>query len=245
MTALVVVAKECVPGHVKTRLCPPLSPTGAAAVAAACLADTLAALADAPAARHVLYLGRPDDVGPPGSRRPGPALPDEAVGWEVLGQPTGTLDVRLGALLDHLDEPLLLMGMDTPQVTAAHVAPALDRLAATGSGRDAWLGLAADGGYWALGLGAAAGRSGAASTAARPARRGDLVRGVPMSRDDTGERQRERLERAGLRVHLLDELVDVDTVRDLRGVVREAPGGRVARTAAELGCLEAVPEAVS
>ncbi|GAA4838525.1 DUF2064 domain-containing protein [Luteimicrobium xylanilyticum] len=227
MTALVVVAKECLPGLVKTRLCPPLAAVEAASVAAACLADTLAVLAEVPAGRRILYLGRSDGGRPGGAPRP--ALPGEAAGWEVLRQPGGPLDVRLGGLLDRLDEPFLLVGMDTPQVTAAHLAPALEALATPAGGdRDAWLGPAADGGYWALGLGGEAPRAG---------RRGDLVRGVPMSRDDTGERQRERLERAGLRVRLLDELVDVDTVDDLRAVAGLAPGSRVARVAAGLGSL--------
>ncbi|MGC5165192.1 TIGR04282 family arsenosugar biosynthesis glycosyltransferase [Luteimicrobium sp. DT211] len=231
MTTLVVIAKACVPGRVKTRLHPPLTLAGAARVAAAALADTLEALGDAgPGAgspgdtlvgRRVLYFdGSAADV------------PDEAAGYEVVPQAPGLLDARIGWLLDHVRGPLLLVGMDTPQVTVAHLAPALAGLAGAADEPDAWLGPAADGGYWALGLGAGA-------------RRGDLVRGVPMSRDDTGARQRERLERAGQRVRLLDELVDVDTVDDLRTVARAAPGGRVARAAEELGCLELAPEAAS
>jgi len=240
VTTLVVIAKACVPGRVKTRLHPPLTLVGAARVAAASLADTLEALggnsgAGAPGAavgRRVLFFdGAAADV------------PQEAAGYDVVPQVPGTLDARIGWLLDHVDGPLLLVGMDTPQVTVARLAPALAGLAASADGRDAWLGPAADGGYWALGLGADTGRTRHPSWGA--GRRGDLVRGVPMSRDDTGARQRERLERAGLRVRLLDELVDVDTVDDLRTVVRAAPGGRVARAAEELGCLDLVPGAAS
>ncbi|MYW30066.1 glycosyltransferase, partial [Streptomyces sp. SID2119] len=40
-TELLVIAKEPVPGRVKTRLCPPFSPAEAAELAAAALADTL------------------------------------------------------------------------------------------------------------------------------------------------------------------------------------------------------------
>ena len=43
MSALVVIAKECLPGRVKTRLHPPFTMAEAAAIAAASLADTLAA----------------------------------------------------------------------------------------------------------------------------------------------------------------------------------------------------------
>ena len=42
---LLVLAKEPLPGRAKTRLSPALSPAGAADVARACLADTLAAVA--------------------------------------------------------------------------------------------------------------------------------------------------------------------------------------------------------
>ena len=41
MTTLIVIAKECVPGRVKTRLHPPFSLEQAAEIASACLADTL------------------------------------------------------------------------------------------------------------------------------------------------------------------------------------------------------------
>ena len=82
---------------------------------------------------------------------------------------------------------------------------------------DAWLGFANDGGFWLLAL-------------RDP--RGDLIRGVPMSRDDTGSIQLDRLLDAGLRVRLLPELVDVDTIEDAREVAASAPETRFARTLA-------------
>ena len=57
---LVVIAKAPVPGRVKTRLTPPFSPEQAARLAAAALADSLAAAALVPAAGHTVALeGRP------------------------------------------------------------------------------------------------------------------------------------------------------------------------------------------
>jgi glycosyltransferase A (GT-A) superfamily protein (DUF2064 family) len=50
------------------------------------------------------------------------------------------------------------------------------------------------------------------------ARRGDLVRGVGMSQDDTGAVQRARLIDAGLVVADLPELTDIDDVDSLRAV---------------------------
>ncbi|MFD5538831.1 DUF2064 domain-containing protein [Streptomyces sp. NPDC127079] len=132
MTTLLVIAKEPRPGRVKTRLTPPFSPEQAAALAEASLADTLHAVAGAPATRRVLALD--------GS--PGPWLPP---GFDVVPQCAGGLDARLADAFAHCAGPTLLIGMDTPQVT-----PALLTVDFTGS--DAYFGPAEDGGFWALGL---------------------------------------------------------------------------------------------
>ncbi|RMB85915.1 DUF2064 domain-containing protein [Streptomyces shenzhenensis] len=132
MTTLLVIAKEPRPGRVKTRLTPPFTPRQAAELAEAALADTLAAVADAPATRRVLVLD--------GS--PGPWLPP---GFDVVPQSAGGLDERLADAFAGCTGPALLIGMDTPQVT-----PAL--LSVEFTGCDAYFGPAEDGGFWALGL---------------------------------------------------------------------------------------------
>ncbi|MFK0252784.1 DUF2064 domain-containing protein [Streptomyces sp. NPDC090445] len=134
MTSLLVIAKEPVPGRVKTRLTPPFTPAEAAALAEAALADTLAAAAATPADRHVLVL----------DGTPGPWLP---AGFEVVPQSGGGLDERLAAAFAACAGPALLIGMDTPHVTPELLAPALDFDTC-----DAWFGPAVDGGFWALGL---------------------------------------------------------------------------------------------
>src|SRR5207249_3808926 len=55
-TGLLVFAKEPVVGRAKTRLSPPLTPAGAARLAAAMLDDTLAAVSAVPAVRPVLVV---------------------------------------------------------------------------------------------------------------------------------------------------------------------------------------------
>ncbi|AZM92368.1 DUF2064 domain-containing protein [Streptomyces sp. W1SF4] len=195
MTSLLVIAKAPVPGRVKTRLTPPFSPGQAAALAEAALADTLAAVAATPAGRHVLVL----------EGAPGRWLPP---GFEVVPQSGGSLDERLAAAFAGCTGSALLIGMDTPQVTPAHLAPALEFDA-----YDAWFGPAADGGFWALGL-----------AAPDPA----LLLGVPMSAPDTGAVQYERLRAAGLRTGLLPRLRDVDTAADAAEVAALAPTGRFA-----------------
>ncbi|MFD9725092.1 DUF2064 domain-containing protein [Streptomyces sp. NPDC059072] len=136
MTSLLVIAKEPVPGRVKTRLTPPFTPQQAAVLAEAALADTLAAVAATPAERHVLVL----------DGAPGPWLPP---GFDVVPQRGGGLDERLAAAFAGCAGPALLIGMDTPQVTPELLAPAL-----AFDAYDAWFGPAADGGFWALGLAA-------------------------------------------------------------------------------------------
>lgn len=185
-----VVAKECLPGKVKTRLTPALSPEGAARVASASLADTLSTVRALPADRRVLFFD-------------GDVVPESADGFDVLHQPGGGLDERLGFLFDTIDGPLLLVGMDTPQVSADDLAPVFDQ-----PERGAWFGPAEDGGFWSLYL-------------HDPT--GDLLRGVPMSQDDTGAVQLARLTDAGLDVGILGELLDVDTVPDAERVAEIAP----------------------
>ncbi|MFJ8200867.1 DUF2064 domain-containing protein [Streptomyces sp. NPDC096152] len=132
MTTLLVIAKEPRPGRVKTRLTPPFTPREAAELAEAALADTLHAVAAAPAGRRVLVL----------DGTPGPWLPP---GFDVVPQCGGGLDERLAAAFAGCAGPALLIGMDTPQVT-----PAL--LTVDFADCDACLGPAEDGGFWALGM---------------------------------------------------------------------------------------------
>jgi len=129
---LIVIAKQPVPGRVKTRLVPPCTHEQAAALAEAALADTLHTILMVPAARRVLVL-----EGEPGSWLPS--------GFEIVRQCSGPLDERLASAFAAVDGPALLVGMDTPQVTSGLLT--VDWQAA-----DAWFGPATDGGFWALGL---------------------------------------------------------------------------------------------
>lgn len=202
-TTLLVIAKEPLPGRVKTRLTPPFTPTEAALLAEAALADTLRAVLALPARRRVLVL----------EGRPGPWLPP---GIEVVPQSAGGLDERLAAAFERCTGPTLLVGMDTPQITPALLAPALGPGGWTGC--DAWFGPADDGGFWALGL--------AAPESAPPG----LIRGVPMSVPETGAVQRRGLLDAGLTVRDLPPLRDVDSAADAEYVAALAPHGRFAAT---------------
>ena len=193
IATVLVLAKEPLPGKVKTRLVPPLSFEGAAEVAAAALADTLRVVAPA-AARRVIVL----------DGAAGPWLPH---GWRVAAQRVGGLDQRLADAFGNAGRgATVLVGMDTPQLRP-------EQLAAFDPYRyDACLGLAVDGGYWAIGL-------------ADPAVARAVIPGVPMSTVDTGVEQLRRLRGHGLRVQLLDSLEDIDTFAAAQRVAAVMPSG--------------------
>ena len=211
---ILVLAKEPVPGRVKTRLTPPFTPREAAALAEAALTDTLEAVRRTRVIRHVLAL----------AGEPGPWLPG---GFEVIPQRGGGLDERIAAAMwdtyASLPVPTVLIGMDTPQLTAGLLEAAVEPLARTMA--DAAFGPAEDGGFWMLGL-------------RRPDP--DLTLGVPMSEPVTGRAQLVRL-----RIHMTPELVDVDTLAEAARVARQAPASRFAATlAATLGAPAELDEPV-
>ncbi len=208
MTTLIIIAKETIPGRVKTRLHPPLSLEQAAQLAAASIADTLAAVGNLPTTRRILLFD-------------GNLLPPGSESYDMTPQTAGDLDERLAAAFDEAVGPTVLIGMDTPQVTADDLAPAFTEWP---DDADAFFGPADDGGFWALGM-------------REP--RGDLIRGVPMSRDDTGAIQLQRLRDAGLRVTMLPTLTDVDTIDSAREVAALAADTSFARL------LATMPEARS
>jgi rSAM/selenodomain-associated transferase 1 len=209
--SLVVLAKAPYPGRVKTRLCPPCTPDEAAILATAALTDTLTAVAAVGACRHILVL----------DGQPGRWLP---AGFEVVAQRGDGLDERLGAAFDAVGGPALLVGMDTPQITATLLESAARTLVS--GRRDAVLGRAHDGGYWCIGL-------------RRPDTR--VFDGVPMSTGRTGRTQLERLHELGLDVALLPRVRDVDTFDDARAVAREAPASRFAAAVASVGTRSVGP----
>ncbi|WP_412542898.1 TIGR04282 family arsenosugar biosynthesis glycosyltransferase [Longispora sp. K20-0274] len=196
---IMVVAKQPVPGRVKTRLCPPCTPEQAADLATAALEDTLDAVRAVPAARTLLL----DGVYP-------------APGFDVLAQRGDGLGERLANGFADRPGPTLLIGMDTPQADPELLGAALAWLGQA----DAVLGLAEDGGWWALGL--------------RDPAHGALLRDVPMSTPDTGRLTALALATAGLRVLPLPVLRDVDTIADAAAVAALAPHGRFARAVAAL-----------
>ncbi len=199
---VLVVAKAPRPGHVKTRLCPPLSHAGAAAVARAALMDTL------------------DSVVAAGPSRATVVLDGEVGSWlrsgvHVIPQRTGPFADRLeGAIEDAFaafPAPILLVGMDTPQMAPGHLTTAAETLLKGDT--DTILGRADDGGFWIIGT-----RQPVAG----------LCNGVPMSTATTGRSQLARLSALGLRCSEVNPMRDVDVMEDALAVAAAAPRSRFA-----------------
>jgi len=196
---LLVLAKAPVPGRVKTRLCPPCTPEQAATIARAAIVDTLEVARGVLHVRPVLVL----------DGEPGPWVPP---GLAVIPQTVGDLADRLAAAFAAVDGPTVLIGMDTPQVTAASLDAAVTALCRPNV--DAILGHTIDGGWWIIGL------------------RDPHLRafdGVPMSTSTTGHAQSAKLAALGLRTRELAVEMDVDTFADARTVADRIPHSRFAR----------------
>jgi hypothetical protein len=195
---VLVMAKEPVPGRVKTRLMPSFTRNQAADIAAAALADALEAVTKCSADRWILAL----------DGRPGPWLP---CGFEVVAQQGTCFQERLSCAWAWAGGPGLQIGMDTPQLTSSDLDQALEALVRPDT--QAVLGPTIDGGWWGLGLMRADPR---------------MFIGVPMSTASTGQLQLARLHRLGLRTTILPIQRDLDEAEDALAIASETPHLRTA-----------------
>lgn len=214
---LLVVARAPVPGLAKTRLAAAVGDRIAAEMAAAALLDTLDAAAAAPVpARVVALCGELDDAVNAAEIR------GRLASFAVIPQRGNDFGSRLANA--HADaaavdgRPVLQIGMDTPQVSAELLAACGQRLVEA----PVVLGLARDGGWWALGVHTPA--------------LAECLRDVPMSQPDTGALTLKAVRSNGVSVSLLEELTDFDVVDDV-AVVREGcrRGSRFAQAARAAG----------
>lgn len=205
-----ILAKRPLAGRVKTRLCPPLEPEGAARLSAAMLADALERCLACRAFETALFFAPP--VEEPWFRSAFPELD------RFLPQRGSDLGARLAnAFADGLAEPgvrtMVAIGSDQPLVGAALLVRAHEALEA---GADLVLGPDHGGGYYLVGL-------------REP--RAELFTEVVMSRARTFADTLERAQGAGLELHLLEEGLDVDTADDLEHLADRL--ARLARSQAD------------
>jgi rSAM/selenodomain-associated transferase 1 len=207
--ALVIFAKAPIPGQVKTRLCPPLTPDEAASLHGSFVLDMLErsgraakAHADhatrsrldrffacAPSSDHVFFK-----------------VVEERHGVRLIDQ----VGDDLGARMDHAFAtifamgyaPALLVGTDLPTLPESSFSNALDLLTI----HDLVLGPALDGGYFLIGL-----------NRPTPA----LFTDVAWSTDQVFAQTRHKADALGLKTALLPAERDVDTVDDLRAFIHE------------------------
>ena len=194
--AFTVMAKAPLPGKVKTRLTPPLTPHQAADLNACFLRDTVTNLAEAAGNTAEVVIS----YTPTGA---------EAAFLGIL--PDGTLLVPqrgdgFGERLLYTAQDMFACGFsavclidsDSPTVPTAAFAAAAQALLSPGA--RAVLGPSADGGYYLIGT-------------QRPEAR--LFERITWSSDAVCAETRERAREAGLEMHLLAEWYDVDDAHSL------------------------------
>jgi glycosyltransferase A (GT-A) superfamily protein (DUF2064 family) len=192
---VLVVAKAPVPGLAKTRLAAKRGEEAAADIAAAALLDILDAVAQTPVTARVVAMTGDLDHACRGAE-----IAERLGSFTVIGQRGDDFADRLANA--HADaairgQPVLQIGMDTPQVSAELLTDCAGSLLTA----PALLGMARDGGWWVLGV-------------ADPSS-AECLRQVPMSRPDTGAVTLAALRDTGISVKLVEELHDVDTVEDI------------------------------
>ena len=187
--ALAIFAKTPLPGRVKTRLTPPLSPRNAAALYRCMLLDTIARSSTLDIDIVIFYEG---------GRQ---FFLDAAPGARLVHQHEGGLGTRLerafGALSEMGYEARVVIGTDAPDLPLAYIDEAF-RLMESGS--DAVFGPAADGGYYLVAL---------------KGEYGELFRDVPWSTGQVLATSLERARTSSLSVSLLPPWYDVDSFEDL------------------------------
>lgn len=201
---LVLYTKPAVPGRVKTRLTPALTPDEAAGMHAAFVADLVERLRrgafdlriawalDAPAG------GAEGDTAPPG----GP------LGMRQEGRDLGERLYRGLSAATRLDggaAVVAALGSDHPTVPLETLHEAFERVEA---GAEVVLGPSLDGGYYLIVL---------TAEAVLP----ELFDGIDWSTERVLAQTRERIDAAGLRLELVDEALDVDTPEDLARLADE------------------------
>jgi rSAM/selenodomain-associated transferase 1 len=198
--AVAIFAKAPVPGRVKTRLVPPLTPEEAASVARACLEDTLRVFVPAGGDTEVrLFLdGRPDAA---------LAAFASSLGVPVVPQAAGDLGTRLIAAFRALRargaNRVLALGSDSPTVEPGRLREAFRAL----DSFDVVLGPADDGGYWLIGT--------------RNEGADGVFQDIPWSTSGVIRATLARASALGLSLHQLPPWYDIDDAASLMRAMNE------------------------
>ncbi|MBI4216628.1 MAG: TIGR04282 family arsenosugar biosynthesis glycosyltransferase [Chloroflexi bacterium] len=190
--ALAIMAREPVPGQVKTRLGPHLTPVQSAELYSAFLHDTVELVASL--STYTPFLAFTPPEAETFFRQ---SMPPSV---SLLRQGDGDLGQKLYSVFRELDQrgysPILAVGSDHPTMQPDHLEAAVERLRHC----QVCLGPSHDGGYYLIG--------------ARAAHR-CLFEGIPWSTPQVLQATVERAKAAGLSLGLLEICPDVDTIGDL------------------------------
>jgi uncharacterized protein len=215
--ALIVFARRPEPGRVKTRLCPPFTPTQACDFYRSLLADVLEASAEMAAAAELdaVLAVTPATACAELARECPPS-------FRVIAQRGADLGARMEWAVAEAaaggSSPIVLRGSDNPSLSPALLDEALFALRTC----DLVLGPDLGGGYGLVAL-----RTPAPGLFAHPM-------GTRTVRDDTLR----LASRLGLRAQLLRPHFDLDTSEDLRGLAALRGGPDAARCARSLAYLD-------
>ncbi len=201
---ILVFTKPALPGHVKTRLVPPLTEVQAAEFHLASLDDVIAAVASAAAGELRLRVaGQDSELDEFRQRYPG---------VRIEAQPPGNLGDRLAAAFEEEfaggGQCVVIIGSDHPTLPPEHIARGLGHLGSS----DIVLGPSSDGGYYLVGI----------RHAAWPEARA-VFQDIPWSTPQVLEASLEQALALGLSVTLLPEWYDVDRAEDLERLRADAP----------------------
>jgi uncharacterized protein len=202
--ALVIFAKAPIPGQVKTRLCPPLTPDEAATLHGSFVLDTLERTRTV-----VAKLKLPFDrylACSPASNAVFFKIMEERQSVKLIDQEGDNLGARMNRAFETIFargyQHVLIVGTDVPSLPLEYYRQALTLL----DEHDVVVGPALDGGYYLIGL-----------NKPMPA----LFENIPWSTDRVLSLTHEKAKGLGLRIGLLPEWRDIDTIDDL-GALTEA-----------------------
>ncbi|MDH5641261.1 MAG: TIGR04282 family arsenosugar biosynthesis glycosyltransferase [Nitrospira sp.] len=200
--ALVVFAKAPIPGQVKTRLCPPLTPDEAATLHGSFVLDTLERT-KAAAVRFKLPLDRYLACAP-SSTHVFFKIMEERQGVRLIDQVGDDVGARMHQTFETLFskgyQQVILVGTDVPSLPLEQYKQACTLLAS----HDLVLGPALDGGYYLIGL-----------KQPRP----DLFTGIPWSTEQVLPLTQIKAQALKLTIALTDAWRDVDTPEDLHALI--------------------------
>lgn len=211
MRRLAVFARAPVTGQVKSRLSPALPAALAARLYGGLLADTFIAGASATCDERWVFWA--DSAG---------ETPARFMTHRQRGRDLGERLREAFVTLQHRpDDRVLVIGSDTPSLTAAHLEEAFAALETN----DVVIGPTVDGGYWGIGARIAA---------------PTLFDDIPWSTREVLTRTLVRAHTAGLRVGTVATLEDLDTPHDLALLIGALAVNEAACGARSRGVLRAM-----